>query len=81
MFYYAMQHMKHEDWLAYQRQSELESLEKLGPRPKSQAEAIAELRAEVDNLAGRIKAELLADLRTEVERLISMEVTHASHQH
>lgn len=79
MFYYAMQYMKHEDWLDYQRRSEQESLEKFGPPQKTQAEAIAELRAEVDNLAGRIKAELLADLRTEVERLISMEVSRANH--
>ncbi|HKY79273.1 MAG TPA: hypothetical protein VJ182_04685 [Anaerolineales bacterium] len=68
--------MKHEDWVRYQSQIEVEWLEKFGPRPKTHAEAIAELRAEVDSLEGRIKAELLDELRIEVERLISMEVSH-----
>ncbi len=73
--------MKHEDWAGYQRQSNQKQLEKFGPRLKTHAETIAELRAEIDSLAGRIKAELLAELRVEVERLISMEVYHASEQH
>ncbi|MEX1143640.1 MAG: hypothetical protein WEC16_02280 [Anaerolineales bacterium] len=71
--------MKHEDWLAYQRKSEQERPARFGAPSKTQAEKIAELRAEVAGLAGRLKDELLAELRTEIERLISTEVTHASH--
>jgi len=78
MFYYASL-VKHEDWLIYQRISEQERLARFGPPPRTQAEMITELRAEVDSLAGRLKHELLTELRTEIERLISTEVTHASH--
>jgi len=70
--------MKHEDWIAYQHQAKREQIEKFGSLPQTQTQAIADLRAELDGLAGRIKAELLSELRTEVERLIAMEVTYAS---
>ena len=39
-------------------------------RKKADAQQIAALRAEVDGLAGRIKAELLNELKIEIERLI-----------
>ena len=42
--------MKHEDWVRYQSQIEVEWLEKFGPRPKTHAEAIAELRVKVLHL-------------------------------
>jgi hypothetical protein len=70
--------MKHEDWLRYQRQAEQDQPEWLGPQPKTNDEKIAELRAELDSLAGRLRADLLAQLRTEVERLIAMEASYAS---
>ncbi|MEX2143160.1 MAG: hypothetical protein WD740_01075 [Anaerolineales bacterium] len=71
--------MKHEDWAVYRRQAEQGGWKKFSPLPKTQAQAIAELRAEVDGLAGRVKAELLAELRIEIERLIAMEAPYASH--
>lgn len=64
--------MKPEDLAKYEREAELDRLERFGPPPKSSSEKIAELRAEVDGLSGRIKEELLAVLRVEIERLISM---------
>ncbi|MEX2161677.1 MAG: hypothetical protein WD751_07140 [Anaerolineales bacterium] len=70
--------MKHEDWLRYQRQAEQDHYERLGPQPKTSDEKIAELRAELDSLAGRLQVDLLAQLRTEVQRLIAMEASYAS---
>jgi hypothetical protein len=49
-----------------------------GERKKVDAQLIAELRTEVDGLAGRIKAELLNDLKIEIERLI---VSAGRYQH
>lgn len=70
--------MKHEDWIRYQRQeAECQALQ-FGERPKAYSENVAELRAEVDGLSGRIKQELLAELKIEIERLIEMEISHAN---
>jgi hypothetical protein len=69
--------MKHEDWVRYQQQEAENKAAYFGPPPKTQAEMVAELRAEVDGLAGRIKQELLAELKVEIERLIEMEMSHA----
>jgi len=72
--------MKHEDWLQYQRQADLEHLELFGAPPRTDKERIDALRAEVEGLAGRLKEELLAELRCEIERLIAMEVPYAHRQ-
>lgn len=69
--------MKHEDWVRYRSQELERQAVQFGERPKTEAEKVAELRAEVDSLAGRIKAELLTELKIEVERLIEMEMQHA----
>lgn len=78
LFYYS-KGMQYEDWAAYQHQVDLDRLELYGQLPKTTAEKVAELRAEVDGLAGRLKADLLAELRAEIEHLIAMEITHANH--
>ncbi|MEX1248921.1 MAG: hypothetical protein WEA61_10620 [Anaerolineales bacterium] len=65
--------MRYEDWVQHEREAERERAARFGPRPTADGEKIAELRAELDGLAGRLKAELLAELRAEVERLIAMQ--------
>ncbi len=69
--------MKHEDWMRYQRQEEQDRTQKFGAPPQTLAAKVAEIRAEVDELSGRIKQELLAELKVEIERLIEMEMSHA----
>ena len=75
--------MKHEDWIRYRRQEAIRAALQFGERPKTDAEKVAELRAEVDGLADRLKAELLAELKVEIERLITsiaiVEESEASH--
>lgn len=63
--------MRYEDWVRYRQQETDREVLLFGERPKTEAEKVAELRAEVDGLAGRIKQELLAELKAEIERLIS----------
>lgn len=70
MFYYDGC-MRHEDWLKYEQQAARERAALFGQRPPSDQERISQLRAELDGLAGRLKAELLAELHNEVERLIA----------
>jgi hypothetical protein len=69
--------MRHEDWSQYQKDFEVAQIQRFGPPPKPLADKVAELRAEVDGLSGRIKQELLAELKVEIERLVEMEMSHA----
>lgn len=69
--------MRHEDWTRYQKQLVADRFLRFGPPPQPLSDKVAELRTEVDGLAGRIKEELLAELRVEIERLIEMEISHA----
>lgn len=47
----------------HEERKERERLGLYGPLPKTEAEKIAEIRAELDGLASRLRADLLADLR------------------
>lgn len=55
----------------------MDQIRRFGPPSQPLADKVAELRAEVDGLAGRIRQELLAELKVEIERLIQMEMSHA----